>query len=164
MTDIIDKTTGEFLGVTDQLDLVDWLGGPQAAQLDADGREVPNPTPMAPPLGYKRTPSLAEQIRQMVRAEKFSQDIANQGLETFEEADDFDIGDDFDPHSPYEADFEPVRSLKDKAAREAAEAQAGGAGIPPANTPTEPAGGSSAPKPSKAAKPAAAPPQPSDDA
>lgn len=72
------------------------------------GFEIPDPTPMAPPIGYKRQPSLAEQIREMVRSEKLAQEAAAAGAETFEEADDFDVEDDEFPASPYEmSDLEP---------------------------------------------------------
>lgn len=76
-------------------------------RLDENGHEIPDPTPMAPPIGYKRQPSLAEQIRAMVRSEKLRQEAEEAGAETFDEADDFDVGDDYDPRSPYEHDFDP---------------------------------------------------------
>lgn len=71
------------------------------------GREVLDPTPMAPPVGYKAAPSLADQIREMVRSERLARDLAEQGIETFEEADDFDVGDDYDPRTPFEETFDP---------------------------------------------------------
>lgn len=72
------------------------------------GREYLNPTPLAPPVGYQRRPSLAQQIRDMVRSERLAQELDRAGFETFEEADDFDVGDDFDPSSPYEEHFDPT--------------------------------------------------------
>lgn len=77
---------------------------------DELGREIPDPTPMQPPIGYNRQPSLAEQMRAMILSEKLAQEAAAAGMETFEEADDFDVGDDFDQerHSPYEANFDPM--------------------------------------------------------
>lgn len=75
---------------------------------DDRGREIPSPLPMAPPVGFVRQPSLSEQIRAMVRSEKLRQEAEAAGAETFEEADDFDIGDDFEPSSPYEANFDPM--------------------------------------------------------
>lgn len=68
--------------------------------------EQPDPTPMAPPLGFKRRPSLADQIREMVRNERLQRELDEAGYETFEEADDFDVGDDFDPTSAYEEHFD----------------------------------------------------------
>lgn len=75
--------------------------------LDDAGREIADNTPMAPPIGYQKTPSIVEQIRMMVRSEKLAQEARDAGYETAEEADDFEIGDDYDPTSPYEHDFEP---------------------------------------------------------
>lgn len=75
--------------------------------LTQHGEEIPDPTPVAPPLGYKKIPSLAEQIRQAILSEKLKEAAAAAGVETFEEADDFDVGDDYDPRSPYEETFEP---------------------------------------------------------
>lgn len=75
--------------------------------LDVRRREMPSSLPIAPPIGYKKTPSLSDQIREMVRSEKLAAALAERGMETFEEADDFDIPDDpVDPQSAYEADFE----------------------------------------------------------
>lgn len=77
---------------------------------DEHGREIPDPTPMQPPIGYNRQPSLAEQMRAMILSEQLAQEARAAGHETFEEADDFDVGDDFDAerHSPYEANFDPM--------------------------------------------------------
>lgn len=79
-------------------------------ELDELGREIPDPTPMQPPVGYKRAPTLAEQIRAMVRSEKLRQEVEAAGAESFEEADDFEVGDDFEQErtSPYEANFDPI--------------------------------------------------------
>lgn len=92
----------------------------------AAGREIPDPVPLAPPVGWKKQPSLAEQIREMVRSEKLAQEAAAAGYETFEEADDFDIPDDpVDPTTPYERTFEglsarELRQREAEAARRAA--------------------------------------------
>lgn len=76
------------------------------ARLDPTGRERVSSIPLAPPVGYIRQPSLAQQIRDMVRSEQLAAEARNAGYETFEEADDFEV-DDFDPSSPYEEVFEP---------------------------------------------------------
>lgn len=77
-----------------------------------DNKEILNPTPMQPPLGYKPTLSLAEQIRQQVRAYKH---IEDNEPETEEEADDFEIVDDPAPPSRWENDLIP--SIKETRAR-----------------------------------------------
>lgn len=77
--------------------------------LDEHGREVPDPTPIAVPAGFKRPETLAEQVKRLVRSERWSQAMEEAGNETFEESEDFEIDDDmFDPHSPYEEVFDPV--------------------------------------------------------
>lgn len=77
------------------------------------GQELPDPTPMAPPVGYNKQPSLSERIRDMVRSEHLRHAAETAGAETFEEADDFDVGDEYDPHSPWENDFDvPVTELR----------------------------------------------------
>lgn len=76
--------------------------------LNPDGSEILDPTPMEPPIGYVRAPSLAEQIRAMVISEKLRLETEAAGAESFEEADDFMVDDDFDPTTPYEVDFDPT--------------------------------------------------------
>lgn len=79
-----------------------------------EGAERLSPTPMQPPLGYKRAPSLAEQIRQQVLAAKLEE--LSHLEETDEEADDFNVGEDFEPSSPHENDGMPtIRELKIRA-------------------------------------------------
>lgn len=80
---------------------------------DEFGRELVDPTPMAPPIGYKKQPSMVEMVRNMVRSEHLAREAAMMGKETFEQADDFDIPDDpLDPSTPYENEFDPpVREL-----------------------------------------------------
>lgn len=75
--------------------------------LDEHGREIADSTPMAPPVGYKKQPSMIENIRALVRSETLRQAAVAAGADTFEEADDLDVGDDFDPQSPYEEIFDP---------------------------------------------------------
>lgn len=68
--------------------------------------ETPDPTPIAVPVHYKKPPTLQEQMQRMMGI--ISRDAAAQGLETFEEAEDFDVGEDYDPSSPYELEFDPL--------------------------------------------------------
>lgn len=73
------------------------------AKYDEHGNEIPDQTPVEVPLSFKKPLTLAEEVRRMVRNE-LSQVAENQGAETFEEADDFDVEDDDDLAfmSPYE--------------------------------------------------------------
>lgn len=90
-------------------------------QVSKDGFEYLDDTPMAPPVGYKRQPSMFDIIREQVHMAKFQADLAAAGYETFEESDDFDIGDDYEPNSRWENDLEPSikEVVKDYEARQA---------------------------------------------
>lgn len=70
-------------------------------KFDERGRELPDPTPLEVPLNWKRPPSMQELIKQHIRSE-MSRQAADTGMETFEEADDFDVDEDPDPLSQYE--------------------------------------------------------------
>lgn len=63
--------------------------------------EFPDPTPVEMPLGFKRPPSLQEEIQRLIRVQ-MSQLAQEDGYESFEEADDFEVDEDPDPLSPYE--------------------------------------------------------------
>jgi hypothetical protein len=76
-------------------------------RLNEEGHEVLSSKPMSLPSGMKRPETTAETIQRLVRGE-LSRVAARQGAETFEEADDFDVGDDLDPSTPYEMVFDPV--------------------------------------------------------
>jgi len=80
---------------------------------DKTGGELLDPTPMQPPLGYKRTPTLSEQIRIQVHQMKLDMLTGVDLEETDDEADDFEIGEDFEPTSPHENDhIPPIAVLK----------------------------------------------------
>lgn len=78
------------------------------SELDEKGREKVDGVPLAPPIGYRKEVSQTERIRNMIRSEHLRMAAELAGKETFEEADDFDVGDDLDPSSPYEVIFDPV--------------------------------------------------------
>lgn len=66
------------------------------------GEEIPDPTPVEVPVGIKRDPPLHELIKLYVRTE-MSRQAAEEGNETFDEANDFGDEDDLDlPMTPYE--------------------------------------------------------------
>lgn len=73
------------------------------AYIDEDGMEVNNPAPLEVPEGFKRPATLLEQIRRVLRTE-VSRQAAAQDMESWEEANDFAVEDEFDieePMSPY---------------------------------------------------------------
>lgn len=79
-----------------------------AAVLDGRGREILDSTPMAPPVGYKPPQHMTDIIRQTIRSERLAAEARAAEMETFEEADDFDILDDpVDPNTPFEEMFDP---------------------------------------------------------
>lgn len=81
---------------------------PRLKFLDRNGHEIPDPQPLEIPAGFKIPETMAEQIRRVTRMH-LSELAREQGMETFEESEDFDIDDDsFDPASPYEEVFDPV--------------------------------------------------------
>lgn len=71
--------------------------------------EIPDPTPMAPPVGYNAQPSMMDLVSQMVRQHHLR--ALDELEETMLEADDFEIEDDPPIPSRWENDLDP--SLKD---------------------------------------------------
>lgn len=67
----------------------------QAALLSDDGREILDPRPMTVPTGLGRPETLKDQIRRVLRQE-LSDQASRQGFESEEEANDFDVGDEFE--------------------------------------------------------------------
>jgi len=117
-------------------------------RLDERGREILDGRPMEPPVGYNPQPSLMEKIRRMVHDAQVQRELAKAGAETFDEANDFDVGDDYDPKSPWEKYYEPTSFEQFIAEMEAAqkaepprEPPSGGAAQPPAEGPPKPVTG-----------------------
>lgn len=109
----IDPRTGEIIDLAAPFtadDPAPYLRsyGMRPIMLNDHGHEIPDPTPMAPPVGFKPQPSMVEIVRAQIAGERLRQEAEAAGLETFEEADDFDVQDDFDPSSPYEEMFDPA--------------------------------------------------------
>lgn len=82
---------------------------------DDRGREIPDPVPLSPPVGYRPPPTLAEMIQRMVHHAMLAQAADANDFDTFDEAEDFDIPDDpLDPQTPYEAVFNPPAAAPEK--------------------------------------------------
>lgn len=75
------------------------------AELNEKGHEILDETPVSVPFKIQRR-SYFDHVREFIRQE-VSRNALETGHETFEEADDFDVGDDYDPSSPYEMQFDP---------------------------------------------------------
>lgn len=81
------------------------------------GREYVDPTPVEWPVGLSVPESLEQKIARMVRT-SVSSFAKDQGAETFDEADDFDIEEDPDYHpgSAHELDDDQERIMRDQEA------------------------------------------------
>lgn len=81
---------------------------PQKVGLTADNKyELPDPKPLAIPVGFHRPPSLSDTVSRLVRSALLAREAAEAGAETPEEADDFDL-EDVDPRgsAEIESDFD----------------------------------------------------------
>jgi len=72
------------------------------------GEELPDNTPIEVPLDFVRPLTIHEEIARALRTHDFQQRLAARGMETPEEAEDFDVDDDNDPITRYEAVGEGV--------------------------------------------------------
>lgn len=71
------------------------------AKYTEDNRsEIPDPTPVELPVGYEHPESLEAMIARMIRVEAHKS--LGEGVESFEEADDFDVEDDGELVSEYQ--------------------------------------------------------------
>lgn len=66
--------------------------------------EILDQKPLAIPVGFKKPETMEEILNRLIQ-NRF-RDVELNGEETFEEADDFDCDDDFDPASPWEEVFD----------------------------------------------------------
>lgn len=97
-----------------------------SSEIDDRGNELPDPLPMAPPVGYQPEPTLGEMIRRFVQSEQLRAKADAEGFDNWEEANDFDIPDDpLDPDSPWEDEFDPGHAEPSGVSREGRAAEAG---------------------------------------
>lgn len=79
--------------------------------------------PMAISFLVGQRDNLGDRVREMIRSERLALAALEEGYETFEEADDFDVDEeDYDPQTPYEEIFEGSVSEDMKKRREQQEA------------------------------------------
>lgn len=136
----MSKLTEKFQRRPRQITVEEYLEKLIAKGINPAGQEVPDPVPMAPPIGYKKQPSMVEIVRDMVRGEKLRLEALEAGSETFEESEDFDVGDEnaIELRSGYENDFDPPLV---EIAKEVEIARKSAANAPPdktASPPTQP--------------------------
>lgn len=106
------------------------------AQDPAGRREYLDPTPISPPVGFVKPRHIIDDIREMVRTE-MSRRAEDGGFDSFEDAEDFDIDDEYDPTTPFEQYFDPtpVGVLRERQ-QEAQKAVSQNAGTPVAGKTT----------------------------
>lgn len=147
---LLEKIKNRLRRKPQPLALDDYIQKLKDKGYDKDGNIILDPTPMAPPIGYKKAPSMVEIVRDMVRSERLAQEARDAGHETFEEAEDFDVDDDPELlRSPYENQFDPPleellaegrKALKEREAREGVKGAAPPSGGAPAPVPEAPKG------------------------
>lgn len=77
--------------------------------LDEKGREVLDKTPVTLPVRYQRGENITDRVQKLV-AETLSRRMAEAGLESLEDANDFYVeGDDYFPSSQHEVDEDAER-------------------------------------------------------
>lgn len=81
------------------------------------GAEIPDPVPMAPPVGFIAQPSMMDHVIDLIKSNDLRRAAEAEGFETLEESDDFDIDDDDEPYSAYEMEenYEPLSVFLEKA-------------------------------------------------
>lgn len=123
MGKILDTVTARF---KPRMTLEAYKEKQRAAGFNDAGEFIPDATPIAPPIGYKEQESMVDIVRRMVRDEQLARDLDAEGVETFEEADDFDVGDEGeDLKSGHENDFDPpVKELVSEGKKEIARKKA----------------------------------------
>lgn len=80
------------------------------SRINKDGSETPDPRPLALPVGFERPESIQELIQRLVRDPAIRAEMDAGDIDTFDDADDFEIPDDI-PQSPHEENFDPLHLL-----------------------------------------------------
>lgn len=120
-------------------EVINEFGEQVSSAIGRDGKEYPDPIPTAPPVGYTQPPDIMTMIRTMIQSEQVRQRLAQEDMETFEEADDFDIEDDpVDPLTEYEKVFLPPANPEPLPLNPATPAAAGGSQTTPPAVPARP--------------------------
>lgn len=71
---------------------------------DANGNEIPDPTKVAMPVGFREPPTIQEMLHQALRGQAIQLALQQRGEETLEDSMDFDVDEDPDVtvRTPYE--------------------------------------------------------------
>lgn len=97
------------------------------------GEEIPDTTPVAAAVKFDRPPSIHEIVAQHLRSEQWRMASQKAGVESFEEANDFDVGDEeFDDvptlHEMQETFYNEARRQSDDFIKERTRGKGKGAG------------------------------------
>lgn len=89
--------------LTEKMVLAGWTDDPMDGKAfhDQFGREIVNPLSLAPPVGYTPEPTVMELIERQL-ALRLQQLAGTDEVDSLEEADDFDLEEEWDPTSLYE--------------------------------------------------------------
>lgn len=86
-----------------------------------DGKEYPDPVPNKPAVTLRQQASVLNQIKDFVHSERLRQLADAEGFDTEEEANDFEVEDEFIPDpTPYEKEFFPDPKVEAAASAAAA--------------------------------------------
>lgn len=69
------------------------------------GEEMMDPKPRAVPIGFEKPEPLEAMLARVLRNQRTIDALARAGKESFDEANDFEVGEDYDPKSPHEEHF-----------------------------------------------------------
>jgi len=138
----------------------DWDGVQVTSGIGTDGKEYPDPVPVKPAVTLQQKASVLNQIKDFVHSERLRQLADAEGFDTEEEANDFDVEDEFIPDpTPYEKEFFPDPKIAAAATAAAAPAANGASAASPpvvaVSPPPAPPGGepgSSVPSPPSVTK------------
>lgn len=99
--------------LTEKMVLAGWTDDPMDGKAfhDPFGREIVNPLQLAPPVGYRPEPTVMELIERQL-AIRLAQLSGEDEVDSMEEADDFDMEEEWDPTSLYE-----IRELVEESPR-----------------------------------------------
>lgn len=116
-------------GFHDAIKKAGWTDDPGTGKsiLTKDGLEIPNPQPMAPPLGYEPEDTLEDMVRRHLQKQLNLLGLRSGDVldESPEEADDFDVEDDL-------PDLDSVYTVR--------EMEPAAPALPPAPAPVDPPG------------------------
>lgn len=80
--------------------------------LNKRGESILDPTPTSLPVSFKRPDPLSVRVAEMLASQDFHDAARRNDMDTPEEAEDFEIEDDYvDPQSPWEENFDPVNKF-----------------------------------------------------